>query len=43
MNIMSDLKEAGKTIIIASHDSQVTENAAIDRIIDIKDGRIDVS
>ena len=43
MNIMSDLKEAGKTILIASHDSLVTENEAIDRIIDIKDGRIDVS
>jgi putative ABC transport system ATP-binding protein len=43
MKIMADLKEAGKTIVIASHDPLVTENSAIDRIIDIKDGRIDVS
>ncbi len=43
MNIMSDLKRAGKTLIIASHDQLVTENEAIDRIIDVKDGRIDVS
>ncbi len=43
MKIMSDLKEAGKTIVIASHDPLVTENEAIDRIIDIKDGKIDVS
>ena len=43
MKIMADLKGAGKTIVIASHDPLVTENSAIDRIIDIKDGRIDVS
>ena len=43
MNIMSDLKKAGKTIVIASHDPLVTEHGAIDRIIDVKDGRIDVS
>ena len=43
MNIMSDLKKAGKTLVIASHDPLVTENEAIDRIIDVKDGRIDVS
>jgi len=42
MKIMSDLKAAGKTIIIASHDPLVSEHPAIDRIIQIKDGRIDV-
>ena len=42
MKIMSVLKEEGKTIIIASHDPLVAEHQAIDRIIHIKDGRIDV-
>jgi len=40
--IMADLKTAGKTIIIASHDPLVTEHPAIERIISIKDGRIHV-
>ncbi|MDH3328320.1 MAG: ABC transporter ATP-binding protein [Desulfobulbaceae bacterium] len=43
MHLMADLKSAGKTIIITSHDPVVTEHQAIDRIIDIKDGRIHVS
>jgi putative ABC transport system ATP-binding protein len=42
MQIMSDLKTAGKTILIASHDTLVSEHPAIDKIIKIKDGRIDV-
>jgi putative ABC transport system ATP-binding protein len=42
MKIMSNLKAGGKTIIIASHDPLVSEHPAIDRIIQIKDGRIDV-
>ena len=42
MQIMTDLKDAGKTIIIASHDPLVAEHSAIDRIIRIKDGRLDV-
>jgi putative ABC transport system ATP-binding protein len=43
MQIMVDLKKMGKTIVIASHDSLVAENPEIDRIIDVKDGRVDVS
>jgi putative ABC transport system ATP-binding protein len=43
LQIMVDLKKMGKTIIIASHDPLVTDNPAIDRIIDVKDGRVDVS
>ncbi len=43
LQIMVELKEMGKTIIIASHDPLVTQNPAIDRIIDVKDGRVDVS
>ena len=42
MRIMSGLKTDGKTIIIASHDPLVSEHPAIDRIIQIKDGTIDV-
>jgi putative ABC transport system ATP-binding protein len=42
MQIMADLKTAGKTIIIASHDTLVSEHPAIDKIINIKDGRIHV-
>ena len=42
MQIMADLKTAGKTIIIASHDSLVSEHPAVDRIIHIKDGRLNV-
>jgi putative ABC transport system ATP-binding protein len=42
MQIMVDLKESGKTVIIASHDSLVSEHPAIDKIINIKDGRIHV-
>jgi putative ABC transport system ATP-binding protein len=42
LSIMVDLKAAGKTIIIASHDPLVTEHPAIEHIISIKDGRIHV-
>jgi len=42
MQIMADLKNSGKTIIIASHDTLVSEHSAIDRLISIKDGRIHV-
>ena len=43
LQIMVDLKKTGKTIIIASHDPLVTEKPEIDRIIDVTDGRVDVS
>lgn len=42
MAVMDDLGKKGKTIIIASHDRIVAEHPAVDRVIDIKDGRIDV-
>lgn len=42
MRFMADLKEKGKTIIITSHDTMVTAHPAIDRIVDLKDGRIHV-
>lgn len=40
MVIMQQLKEAGKTIVIASHDPLVFEHPAIDRIVTVQDGRI---
>ncbi len=43
MDFMADLKAAGKTIVITSHDALVTEHKAVDRVIDIRDGRIHVS
>lgn len=43
MQIMLGLKEGGKTIVITSHDPLVSEHPAVDRIVNIKDGRLDVS
>jgi len=40
MGIMAGLKQAGKTVILTSHDSLVADHPAVDRIIDIRDGRI---
>jgi putative ABC transport system ATP-binding protein len=42
MEIMQQLKAAGKTIVIASHDPLVFEHPAIDRTVTVKDGRIHV-
>lgn len=43
MALMAALKEAGKTVVIASHDPVVFEDKAVERIIPIRDGRLDVS
>lgn len=43
MSTMADLKREGKTVVIASHDSLVTDSLDLDRIVNVKDGRIDVS
>lgn len=40
MQIISDLKRSGKTVIIASHDPIVYEQDGIDRIIEMRDGKI---
>ena len=40
MEIMGNLKEKGKTIIIASHDPIVFESALVDTIVEMRDGRI---
>lgn len=40
MGIMARIKEEGKTIILASHDPIVYESPLIDRIIEMRDGKI---
>ena len=40
MQIAGELKRAGKTVVLTSHDPLVAEHAAVDRIIDIRDGRL---
>ncbi len=40
MEIMRRLKERGKTIIIASHDPIVHESGVVDRVIEMRDGKI---
>lgn len=42
MDLLGELKNAGKTIIITSHDPLVTDNKAIDQVIAMQDGRIHV-
>jgi putative ABC transport system ATP-binding protein len=41
MDIVAGLKAQGKTIIIASHDPLVFEAAAVDRVIAVRDGRVE--
>jgi putative ABC transport system ATP-binding protein len=41
MEIVAGLKAEGKTVIIASHDPLVAEAAAVDRVIGMRDGRLD--
>jgi putative ABC transport system ATP-binding protein len=40
MGIMKNLKEEGKTILIASHDPIVFDSDVIDRIVEMRDGKI---
>jgi putative ABC transport system ATP-binding protein len=40
MGIMSQFKAEGKTIILASHDPIAYESPIIDRIIEMRDGKI---
>ncbi len=41
MAILVDLRSRGKTVVIASHDPLVHEAAEVDRVIPLRDGRID--
>ncbi len=40
MSIIAELRSAGKTIVIASHDSRVTDHPVVDRCLLIRDGRL---
>ena len=40
MDIMRDFKAQGKTILIASHDPIVHESDMVDRVVQMRDGRI---
>lgn len=40
MEIVSELKRAGKTVVLASHDPVVAGHKEVDRIIDIQDGQL---
>lgn len=40
MALMADFKAAGTTILIASHDPLVHEAPAVDRVVDLRDGRL---
>lgn len=43
IEIMRRLKEEGKTILIASHDPIIHESDMVDRVIEMRDGRIILS
>lgn len=40
LRIMTTLKEAGKTIVMASHDPLVCEAPLVDRVVAMRDGRL---
>jgi putative ABC transport system ATP-binding protein len=41
VKILGRLKEDGKTVLIASHDSLVSESKSVDHVIHVRDGKID--
>ncbi len=40
MQLIGKLRETGKTILIASHDSVVFESYVVDRVVEMRDGRV---
>lgn len=40
MEILLQLKRQGKTVVLTSHDPRVYDHPAVDRVVDIADGRI---
>jgi putative ABC transport system ATP-binding protein len=43
IEIMTKLNKEGKTVVIASHDPLIYESAAVNRVIEFRDGRVSVS
>ena len=41
MDILGRLKEDGKTLILASHDPLVYESRVVDRVVNVRDGRVE--
>ena len=41
MDILGKLKEDGKTLLLASHDPLVYESGVVDRVVNLRDGRIE--
>jgi putative ABC transport system ATP-binding protein len=41
MDILGKLKEDGKTLLLASHDPLVYESGVVDRVVNVRDGRIE--
>lgn len=41
MEILGSLKEDGKTLLLASHDPLVCESHVVDRVVNLRDGRIE--
>jgi len=41
MKILENLKENHKTVLVASHDPIVFESDVVERVIHLRDGRID--
>ncbi len=41
MAIVADLRARGKTVVIASHDPLVYDSPAVERVVPVRDGRLD--
>jgi putative ABC transport system ATP-binding protein len=41
MDILGKLKEDGKTLLLASHDPLVYESGVVDKVVTLRDGRIE--
>jgi len=41
MDILGKLKEDGKTLLLASHDPLVYESGVVDRVVNLRDGRVE--
>jgi putative ABC transport system ATP-binding protein len=41
MDILGKLKEDGKTLLLASHDPLVFESKVVDRVVNVRDGKIE--
>jgi putative ABC transport system ATP-binding protein len=40
MSIVRDLKAAGKTVLLSSHDPEVYDSPFVDRVVQMRDGRV---